>query len=125
MHSYTILTSIHLVIYIASIVDALDTMLIMGLEEDYQNALLFIKDIDFSHSKDASKGFETNIRYLGGLLAANDLRPDPILVQKAIEVTEYTLVPLFVESTSMGKEVKVPYTYMDLNTYVVSYTHYE
>jgi mannosyl-oligosaccharide alpha-1,2-mannosidase len=93
-------------------------MLIMGLEEDYQKALLFIRGIDFSRSKDASKGFETNIRYLGGLLSANDLRPNPILVQKAVEVAEYTLVPLFVKSTSMGKNVKVPYTYMDLNTYV-------
>lgn len=91
-------------------------MLIMGLEEDYQKALGFVKNIDFSRSDSSSKGFETNIRYLGGLLAANDLRPDPILVQKAVEVTDLTLIPLFVDSTSMGKSVKVPYTNMNLNT---------
>ncbi|KAI9486361.1 MAG: glycoside hydrolase [Benjaminiella poitrasii] len=89
-------------------------MLIMNLEKDYQDALQFVKQIDFSKSKDTSKGFETNIRYLGGLLAANDLRPDPILVKKAVEVAEKTLVPLFVDTTSMGTRVKAPYTYMDL-----------
>ncbi|EPB86576.1 hypothetical protein HMPREF1544_06650 [Mucor circinelloides 1006PhL] len=100
----------------ASIIDALDTMLIMGLEKDYQEALEFVKDIDFTKSKDTSKGFETNIRYLGGLLAANDLRPSRILVEKAIEVAEFTLLPLFVDSvTPSGRRVKVPYTYMDLN----------
>lgn len=88
----------------------------MGLDEDYKQALEFVKDIDFTKSKDASKGFETNIRYLGGLLAANDLRPNRILVEKAIEVTEATLLPLFVDSvTPSGRRVKVPYTYMDLN----------
>lgn len=88
----------------------------MGLDEDYKQALGFVKGIDFTKSKDASKGFETNIRYLGGLLAANDLRPNRILVEKAIEVTEATLLPLFVDSvTPSGRRVKVPYTYMDLN----------
>ncbi|KAI8647364.1 glycoside hydrolase [Parasitella parasitica] len=91
-------------------------MLIMGLEKDYQQALQFIKGVDFTKSSGSSKGFETNIRYLGGLLAANDLRPNRILVEKAIEVTEATLLPLFVQTTTpSGRKVKVPYTYMDLN----------
>jgi mannosyl-oligosaccharide alpha-1,2-mannosidase len=91
-------------------------MIIMGLHDEYQEALEFVKKIDFTRSKDSSKGFETNIRYLGGLLAANDLMPNPILVQKAVEVTESTLIPLFIESTSLGSNVKVPLTYFDLNT---------
>lgn len=89
-------------------------MIIMGLDKEYEEALQFVKKIDFSKSNSPSKGFETNIRYLGGLLAANDLRPNRILVQKAIEVTEKTLIPLFVESTSLGSKVKVPLTNMDL-----------
>lgn len=116
---HNLLTFFFLNIYIyisASIIDALDTLLIMGLEVEYQEALEFVRNIDFTRSNDSSKGFETNIRYLGGLLSANDLRPDPILVQKAIEVTEATLIPLFVESTSLGVDVKVPLTYMNLNT---------
>ncbi|KAI7894077.1 glycoside hydrolase [Mucor mucedo] len=100
----------------ASIIDALDTLLIMGLEDEYEEALEFVKKIDFTQSKDSSKGFETNIRYLGGLLSANDLRPNDILVQKAIEVTEATLIPLFIQSTSLGVDVKIPLTYMNLNT---------
>ncbi|KAG0164575.1 maturation of Asn-linked oligosaccharides protein [Apophysomyces sp. BC1034] len=93
----------------ATIVDALDTMLIMGFDDDYAEALKFVSTIDFSNSSQPAKGFETNIRYLGGLLSANDLRPDPILAKKAIEVTEAVLLPLF-DSPS-----KAPYTDMDLN----------
>lgn len=88
----------------------------MGLLDEYKEALEFVKKIDFTQSQDFSKGFETNIRYLGGLLSANDLMPDPILVQKAIEVAEATLVPLFIDSTSLGSDVKVPLTYFNLNT---------
>ncbi|KAI7907019.1 glycoside hydrolase [Cokeromyces recurvatus] len=98
----------------ATIIDSLDTLLIMNLEEDYQRALEFVSKVDFSKSSVVSKGFETNIRYLGGLLAANDLRPNPILVQKAIEVADKTLLPLFTDTTSMNVKLKVPYGYMDL-----------
>ncbi|KAF7725369.1 hypothetical protein EC973_009636 [Apophysomyces ossiformis] len=93
----------------ATIVDALDTMLIMGFEDYYVEALEFVAKIDFAKSSQPAKGFETNIRYLGGLLSANDLRPDPILVQKAVEVTEHVLLPLFNSPT------KAPYTDMNLN----------
>ncbi|GAA5811297.1 hypothetical protein MFLAVUS_004730 [Mucor flavus] len=100
----------------ASIVDGLDTMLIMGLETEYQEALGFIEKIDFSFSNTTSKGFETNIRYLGGLLAANDLRPNKMLVKKAVEVAEFTLMPLFVQTTSLGSNLMVPLTYMNFKT---------
>ncbi|KAI9362749.1 glycoside hydrolase [Pilaira anomala] len=100
----------------ASIVDSLDTMLIMGLEEEYKEALEFVEKINFSFSNTSSKGFETNIRYLGGLLAANDLRPNKMLVKKAVEVAEATLIPLFVPSTSLGSDLMVPLTYMNFKT---------
>lgn len=86
-------------------------MLIMGLDSEYENALKFVKNIDFSKSDEPAKGFETGIRYLGGLLAANDIRPDPLLVQKAVEVTEKVLLPLF------NSKSGAPYTYMDLTRY--------
>ncbi|KAI8973528.1 glycoside hydrolase [Mycotypha africana] len=91
-------------------------MLIMGLHDEYKKAVDFVHQVDFSNSKDVSKGFETNIRYLGGLLAANELSPDPILLEKAVEVADNTLVPLFVDSVSSGEPVKVPLTYMNLKT---------
>ncbi|KAG0750042.1 hypothetical protein G6F57_007316 [Rhizopus arrhizus] len=100
---------------LATIIDGLDTMLIMGLEKEYEEALSFVKDVDFTKSATLSKGFETNIRYLGGLLAANDLRPNRMLVQKAVELTEAALIPLFVK-TKKGLEVKVPYTNMNLTS---------
>ncbi|KAI8881506.1 glycoside hydrolase family 47 protein [Backusella circina FSU 941] len=90
-------------------------MLIMGLDSEYNRALQFVQGVDFGHSADPSKGFETNIRYLGGLLAANDLRPNRVLVQKAIEVAEKTLIPLFVYTTK-GPKVAVPHTYLNVNT---------
>ncbi|RCI02895.1 maturation of Asn-linked oligosaccharides protein [Rhizopus stolonifer] len=97
----------------ATIVDGLDTMLMMGLEKEYDEALHFINRLNFSYSDTLAKGFETNIRYLGGMLAANDLRPNKMLVRKSVELAEAALVPLFVKTTS---GLKVPYTNMDLNT---------
>ncbi|PHZ07703.1 seven-hairpin glycosidase [Rhizopus microsporus ATCC 52813] len=99
----------------ATLVDGLDTMLIMGLEDQYEESLDFLRTVDFTVSKTPSKGFETNIRYLGGLLAANDLEPNPLLVEKAVQLADAALVPLFVE-TKKGTKVKVPYTNMDLET---------
>ncbi|KAI8076466.1 glycoside hydrolase [Gilbertella persicaria] len=91
-------------------------MLVMGLDTDYQQALEFVEQVNFAKAIGSSKGFETNIRYLGGLLAAHDLRPNHMLVKKAVELAELTLVPLFADSmTPLGDKVKVPYTYMDVN----------
>lgn len=101
----------HLLQSTASIVDGLDTMLIMGLEDEYNEALEYIAKINFTQSDTPVKGFETGIRYLGGLLAANDLAPNPLLVQKAVELTDNVLLPLFDQSPS-----KAPLTYMDLKT---------
>jgi mannosyl-oligosaccharide alpha-1,2-mannosidase len=81
--------------YLASIFDALDTMIIMGLENEYQRALEHIKTVDWTVSHDPSKTFETNIRYLGGLLAAYDLRPDPILLERAQELADKVIMPAF------------------------------
>ncbi|KAI9275413.1 glycoside hydrolase [Sporodiniella umbellata] len=88
-------------------------MLIMGLENEYKEALEFVSRLDFTSSDTLAKGFETNIRYLGGMLAANDLRPNKMLVRKSIELADAVLVPLFVE-TSQG--LKIPFTNMDLKT---------
>lgn len=90
-------------------------MLIMGLEPQYEESLNFLKTVDFTVSDTPSKGFETNIRYLGGLLAANDLKPNPMLIEKAVQLADAALVPLFVK-TKKGTKVKVPYTNMDLAT---------
>lgn len=94
-------------------------MLIMGLENEYDEALRFVEQIDFTKSNTPAKGFETNIRYLGGLLAANDLDENPMLVQKATELTDNVLMPLFEYSPT-----KAPLTYMDLERYAYTYYAY-
>ncbi|KAJ2955701.1 hypothetical protein NQZ79_g8329 [Umbelopsis isabellina] len=94
----------------ASIFDALDTLLIMGLDVEYDKALTHVAQVDFNQSNETSKVFETTIRYLGGLLSANDLRPNPMLVKQAISVAETTVLPAF--KTSDG----IPAQYVNVTT---------
>lgn len=73
----------------ATIVDALDTLIIMGLDDEFQLALTALEQIDFTSSAARQINvFETTIRYLGGLLGANDLTDGkhPILLKKATEL---------------------------------------
>ncbi|EED14955.1 class I alpha-mannosidase [Talaromyces stipitatus ATCC 10500] len=76
----------------ATLVDTLDTLLIMGLDHEFKLALEAIEQIDFSTTTDKSINvFETTIRYMGGFLAAYDLSEGkyPILLQKAKEVGDF------------------------------------
>ena len=85
-------------------------MIIMGLKDEYKEALNFVQnDLYFNTSIGNAKGFETGIRYLGGLISAYDLAGDSILLDKAKEVMEDVLLPLF--SSPSG----APYTFMDVN----------
>ncbi|KAN0130039.1 Glycoside hydrolase [Lactarius tabidus] len=53
-----------------TVVDALDTMLIMGLDEEYQRARSWVaEEMTFDRDADLNT-FETTIRVLGGLLSA-------------------------------------------------------
>ncbi|KAL6906909.1 putative alpha-mannosidase 1a [Trichoderma evansii] len=72
----------------AQLVDALDTLLIMGYEEDFALAVKEVALIDWSKTKNGGvvNIFEVTIRYLGGLLAAYDLSQEPILLAKAVEL---------------------------------------
>lgn len=75
----------------ATLVDSLDTLWIMGLEDEFRNATSLIAKIDFQTSlrKDIPL-FETVIRYLGGLLGAYDVSDYkyPVLLTKAEELAE-------------------------------------
>ena len=58
----------------ATLVDALDTLWIMGLTHEFDKAVKLVADIDFTtNSKGKMRVFETVIRYLGGLVGAWDL----------------------------------------------------
>lgn len=71
----------------ATLVDALDTLWIMGLREEFDEAVAAVAEIDFGSSTSSRVNiFETNIRYLGGLLAAYDLSGREVLLKKAVEL---------------------------------------
>ncbi|KAG1049689.1 hypothetical protein G6F46_007246 [Rhizopus delemar] len=92
----------------ASIFDGLDTMIMMGLEDEYTTALEHIKNVNWSYSASPSKTFETNIRYLGGLLSAYDLKGDPILLERAVELADKVIMPAF------NTPNRIPAAYVDV-----------
>jgi mannosyl-oligosaccharide alpha-1,2-mannosidase len=73
----------------ATLIDALDTLYIMGFTEEFASAIQDIERIDFGYTDlDTVNVFETNIRHLGGLLSAFELSGDERLLKKAKEVGE-------------------------------------
>ncbi|BAE54674.1 unnamed protein product [Aspergillus oryzae RIB40] len=75
----------------ATLVDTLDTLWIMGLEEEFSIAVDQVKKIDFTTNKKSEiPVFETAIRYLGGLLGAYDISGHKydLLLEKAVELAE-------------------------------------
>lgn len=78
----------------ATLVDALDTLWIMDMKEEFEEAVKAVAHIDFTTaSRTEIPVFETTIRYLGGLLAAYDVSggkagDHEILLEKAIELAE-------------------------------------
>lgn len=73
----------------ATLVDALDTLWLMELHDEFRDAADAAVDIDFTESTlETINVFETCIRYLGGFLAAYDLSGDARLLRKAVEVGE-------------------------------------
>jgi mannosyl-oligosaccharide alpha-1,2-mannosidase len=79
----------------ATLVDAMDTLWIMGLKDDFEQCIMMVDGMDFStNEEDTLNIFETTIRYLGGLLAAHDLSQGkyPVLLKKALELAEMLYV---------------------------------
>lgn len=98
----------------ATLVDALDTLIIMGLEKDFEEAVKAVKKIDFTTAGISRLNvFETTIRYLGGLLSAYDLSNGKhrTLINKATELGDM-LYAAFDTSNRM------PITRWDWETYV-------
>ncbi|KAI8939502.1 hypothetical protein NX059_003273 [Plenodomus lindquistii] len=75
----------------ATLVDSLDTLWIMGLKEDFEEAAKAVDEIDFTTTmRPDIPMFETTIRYLGGLVAAYDVSGKKYknLLDKAVELAE-------------------------------------
>jgi mannosyl-oligosaccharide alpha-1,2-mannosidase len=77
----------------ATLVDALDSLWIMGLEEQFRDAVNATMTIDFRSSAEMCEVnvFESTIRYLGGLLGAFDLSGEERLLVKLVEVGDMLL----------------------------------
>ncbi|RPB01021.1 glycoside hydrolase [Choiromyces venosus 120613-1] len=61
----------------ASMVDAMSTAILMGLDDVVLRQLEHIKTVDFTKTAATVSLFETTIRYLGGLLSGYDLLKGP------------------------------------------------
>ncbi|KAH9716174.1 Mannosyl-oligosaccharide 1,2-alpha-mannosidase MNS1 [Citrus sinensis] len=91
----------------ATLIDALDTLYIMDLDEQFQRAREWVaSSLDFNKSYDASV-FETTIRVVGGLLSAYDLSGDKVFLEKARDIAD-RLLPAW--NTRTG----IPYNVINL-----------
>ncbi|XP_023668860.2 mannosyl-oligosaccharide 1,2-alpha-mannosidase IA isoform X1 [Paramormyrops kingsleyae] len=88
----------------ASIVDSLDTLYIMGLNEEYEEAKEWVETVlDMSTNGEASL-FEVNIRYVGGLLSAYYLTGEEVFKRKVLELGD-KLLPAFNTPTGIPRGV--------------------
>ncbi|KAI9744441.1 MAG: hypothetical protein M1818_001970 [Claussenomyces sp. TS43310] len=91
----------------ATLVDGLDTLYIMGMIDEFENALKALAQIDFSKpNAERVPVFEITIRYLGGLLGAWDISGHqyPILLEKATQLGDFIFGAFDTESG-----IPVPY----------------
>ncbi|KAL9989213.1 hypothetical protein ACROYT_G003737 [Oculina patagonica] len=93
-----------------TIIDSLDTMLLMNLRKEFQqarewvaNSLTFEKNVDVNL-------FETTIRVLGGLLSAYHLSQDDLFLKKAIDLGDRLLPAFYTRSN-------IPYSDVNLLTH--------
>eukprot|EP01035_Chromulina_nebulosa_P020176 gene20176-26192_t len=77
-----------------TLVDSLDTLYLMGLNDEFNEAIDYIETSLTYNNANTISVFETTIRVLGGLLSAYDLSKKAILLNKAIELG-HILLPAF------------------------------
>ncbi|KAK7007966.1 alpha-1,2-mannosidase [Favolaschia claudopus] len=86
-----------------TIVDAIDTMLLMDLHQEYSRARDWIRD-SLSFDRDGASRcfntFETTIRVLGGLLSAHHLSSDDMYLKHAVDLAD-RMLPAFNTATGL------------------------
>ncbi|CAL8297371.1 unnamed protein product [Gadus morhua 'NCC'] len=86
-----------------TLIDALDTMWILGLKEEFAEAREWVRtELSFNKNVDVNL-FETTIRILGGLLSTYHLSGDPMFLEKATDIGS-RLMPAFKTPS------KIPYS---------------
>ncbi|OMJ11353.1 Mannosyl-oligosaccharide 1,2-alpha-mannosidase MNS1 [Smittium culicis] len=93
-----------------TLIDSLDTLYIMGMVEEFQEARDYLININFNQTIPGyhTSLFESVIRVLGGLLGAYDLSGEEIFLEKAKEVGD-SLFLCFDHPSG------VPYGFIDIN----------
>ncbi|KAJ7193456.1 glycoside hydrolase family 47 protein [Mycena pura] len=91
-----------------TVVDSIDTMLLMGLKDEYARARKWVES-SMSFDRDALfSTYETTIRVLGGLLAAYELTDgDQLYLDRAIDLAD-RILPVFDSPSGL------PYTLVNL-----------
>lgn len=85
-----------------TLLDALDTLWVMDLQDEFQQGREWVaNNLRWDKSVSVSM-FETNIRALGGLLAAYDLSGDDLFLTKAAELAD-RLAPSFNTPTGLPR----------------------
>ncbi|AQZ19101.1 MNL2 (YLR057W) [Zygosaccharomyces parabailii] len=77
-----------------SLIDSLDTLLIMGETQKFQKAVEILSTVDFSTPalpEDSIDIPDVTTRVLGGLISAYDLSKDPILLSKSKQLANFIL----------------------------------
>lgn len=93
-----------------SLVEALDTLWLMELDEEFQAGVDWVKaNLDFDVDGDIQV-FEANIRLVGGLLSAHLCSGDPVLLARAKDLAD-RLMKAF-DASPHG----LPYRYVNLRT---------
>merc|ERR1712228_148519 len=97
----------------ATLIDALDTMMLMGIKDEFKEARNKLQDISFDTDLKVSF-FETTIRHLGGLIGAYEmskvLKPnDEFILNQAVSLANH-LLPAF--NTKLG----IPKSMVNLQT---------
>ncbi|KAK7038564.1 alpha-1,2-mannosidase [Favolaschia claudopus] len=97
----------------ASVIDAMPTMYIMGLNDLFNDAVKFAASVDFTQSKtgDTVNVFDTTIRFLGPLLSSYELSnfKHPVLLAKAKQSAD-KLVHAWVGDNP------IPYSFLNFTT---------
>ncbi|XP_064098205.1 mannosyl-oligosaccharide 1,2-alpha-mannosidase IA-like, partial [Macrobrachium nipponense] len=79
----------------ATLVDSLDTLFIMGLMDEFNEAKKWVeKELDFNLLRSEVSLFEVNIRFVGGLLSAYALTGEAIFRERALQIAT-KLLPAF------------------------------
>lgn len=93
-----------------SLVEALDTLWVMGLDEEFKEGVEWVKhELDFDVDGEVSV-FETSIRLVGGLLSAFHACGDPVLLAKARDCADRLL------SSFAASPIGIPHRFVNLRT---------